>query len=360
MQQRYLITGGQGFVARYLGDHLLREDESARVMGIGRSGPLDGFFTHLISVNGTQVRAPLPSWIRSAWSGRLTYERASILDTPKLRHLLQTYQPTCIFHLASGLWNAGEHHLVRTNIEGTLSVLEAVAEASSPKPLVLLGSSGGVYGAIKEEWLPVRESVPCEPVETYAATKLAAENLTRIKSRLHSIPFIVARIFNIAGPGQDESHVCGRFAAHLATAHGASDGTLTTGSLQATRDFIDVRDVVRALSLLAQRGDPGKTYNVASGKETSIQEILSQLIRLSGWRGHVSVGVGPHPAEVSRHWADVSRLAKLGFAPAHSIKDTLRDIVSYYRHVRDQKPDHAGEETPRQHDPIEPTLIIPG
>jgi dTDP-D-glucose 4,6-dehydratase len=103
---------------------------------------------------------------------------------------------------------------------------------------------------------------------------------------------------------------------------------LEVGALDTTRDFIDVRDVAAALLLVAHRGDHGGTYNIASGRETPIHFILSELLRISG----LTVAIQPRndlPRGVRRHVADVSRLRRLGFVPAHTLGESLRDLFRY-------------------------------
>jgi nucleoside-diphosphate-sugar epimerase len=107
---------------------------------------------------------------------------------------------------------------------------------------------------------------------------------------------------------------------------------LEAGALETTRDFIDIRDVAAALMLIAQRGERGGTYNLASGRETPIQLILSELIRISGLK--VEIARKDLPAGVSRHFADVSRLEGLGFVPAYSIRESLHDLFRYHQELR--------------------------
>ena len=102
------------------------------------------------------------------------------------------------------------------------------------------------------------------------------------------------------------------------------------GALDTTRDFIDVRDVAAALLFVAHRGDHGGTYNIASGRETPIHFILSELIRISGSTLAIKMR-NDLPRGVRRHVADVSRLQRLGFIPAWSLGESLRDLFHYHQ-----------------------------
>jgi GDP-4-dehydro-6-deoxy-D-mannose reductase len=109
---------------------------------------------------------------------------------------------------------------------------------------------------------------------------------------------------------------------------------LEVGPLEPTRDFVDVRDVAAALALLARRGEPFGTYSVTSGRETAIQEIVSGLLRSLPPGADVRICRTQHRAGVPRHVADISRLERLGFAPAHPLEQSLQDVVGYYRELQ--------------------------
>lgn len=321
-----MITGAQGLVGRYLTAHILGLEKESAVVGIGRSGNVPGFFTH---ANRGHERSPLPPDLLARFDGRYRYQRLSLHDTAGLRELIRELRPHCVFHLASALHTAPERDLVETNIEGTASLLDAMAGSDA---LAILGSSGSVYGEPLS--LPILESHPCNPADMYGITKLAAEHVARIKAARSGLAFMVARIFNIVGPGQDENHVCGRLAAQLASLADSRHPLLEVGPLEPTRDFIDVRDVAAGLLLLAQRGERGGTYNLASGSETPIQFILSELARVSGLNGRIRIARrDDRPAGVPRHFADVSHVRRLGFVPAYSIRDSLADLFRYHEQL---------------------------
>ena len=325
---RCLITGAQGFIGRYLAAAILAADPCGEVLGIGRSPRNDMFFSHCISVKGRRRRAALPSWIRERMDSRFRYEQATIEREDHIRGLIEEFRPEYIFHLASGLRDDDVLALIPTNIGGTSALMAAVAAANTPRPVLVLGSTGGVYGVLGEGRIPVAESDPCEPVDLYAATKLATEHIARIQGRMNGIPVIVARIFNVVGVGQDERHVCGRMAAQL----NDDIQSLQVRSLDTTRDFIDVRDVARALMILATRGEPDSVYNAASGVETPIQQVLDCLLEHSGRAVKIVLESVPcRASDVSRHCADVTRLSALGFRRQYTLDESLADVLAYYR-----------------------------
>jgi GDP-4-dehydro-6-deoxy-D-mannose reductase len=300
----HLVTGAQGYVGKYLTRELLDRRADAMVVGVGRSAH-----------DGERLE-------------RYAYEQADVLDARRLRDVLARHRPERIFHLAAALRSAHREEIVRINILGTVSLLDAVVSIEGYRPRVVSASSGGVYGALDDDQLPASESAPCIPVDVYGASKLSAEHLGRIIGERHGICVVAARIFNVCGPGQDELHVCGRFAAQLRL----GKDFIRVGNLGATRDFIDVRDVANALAVIGERGICGEAYNVSSGDEMPIAGLLDRMIHISGFSGVVEKDEAPRlVSDVPRHYGDVTRLRELGFAPRHRIEDTLRDLIAAQR-----------------------------
>ena len=330
MTTRVLITGAQGFVGRYLVANLLSSDPKIRILGVGRSHACSTF-THCVTLQSSQIPAPLPAGMgRHSKDRRYEYVRCNIRDRTAMRAILRAFRPEVIFHLASGLRDDAPHHLFGTGVEGTIRFLESVNEAALRLRALVIGSSGSVYGVPAR--LPIAEEAPCEPRDFYAVSKLAEEQVSRIVAREQGLPLIVGRIFNVVGPGQDERHVAGRFAAQLAAvAAGNSTAHVKVGDLSTTRDFIDVRDVADALIVLARCGESRRVYNVASGVETAISTILEGLIREAGLRERIEVEpVYARASDTPRVVADITRLRTAGYQPAIPLEKSLSDILEYY------------------------------
>ncbi|MGI4758816.1 MAG: NAD-dependent epimerase/dehydratase family protein [Janthinobacterium lividum] len=326
-----LVTGAQGFVGRYVCAALLHEDPSTQVFGIGRSVETPHSFSHRLSLR-SGVPAPLPEGLAATLADdRYHYTPLDILDGASLRRFIDEVRPDSILHLASGLRGDADSGLIKTNIQGTATLLQSVATIGmAVTPRVVIGSSGGVYGRFSDDQLPLTESTSCDPADVYSATKLAAEHIARVIGRTHGIPVIVARMFNIVGPGQSERHVAGHFARAL-HAHISAGTTFSVGQLNTTRDFIDVRDIANALLLLASRAEPDTIYNVASGDETRTQSVLDLLIRCSGLsRSCYAQETNELAGGVPRHWADISLLRALNFSPHISLAQSLSDVFHYY------------------------------
>jgi 3-dehydroquinate synthase len=334
MNTRILVTGAQGFLGRYLIAHLLQTDQEREILGLGRSPRLEDGFTHSLQWGASRLRAPLPEKLRGVFqSSRYHYASLDLAHQPELTGLLGEFRPHWIFHLASGLRDAPADHLFRTNVEGTVYLIEAIREAGIDAPTLIFGSTGFLYGQIAANDLPIHESTPCAPIDLYGVSKLASENASRILTQRYGIPAIWARIFNLVGPGQEERHLCGKLTSQAAAiAAGLLPPLIEVEPLTTTRDFFDVRDAARALELLACKGAPGRTYNLASGIESPVDEVFHAILSQAGLNGNVEIELKPaRPADIPRYVADISRLQALGFMPEHSLQQSLADLLHYYR-----------------------------
>ncbi|HET7501318.1 MAG TPA: iron-containing alcohol dehydrogenase [Kofleriaceae bacterium] len=331
--ERVVVTGAQGFVGRHL-VHRLLAVPGVELLGLGRSPDDRTAFTHQLHRGHAQVRAPLTTEMRARLASereRYRYRRIDLRHTAELVRVLGEFAPTCIVHLAAALRDQPLPELLDSNVLAAASLLDAVAGARIESCRVVLGSTGGVYGAVRPEALPLREELRGAPVDLYSLTKLTGEDATRILAERHGLRVVWARLFNLVGPGQEERHFFGRVATQLvAIRAGLLPPALELGNLAATRDFLDVRDAADALWLLARHGEPGLPYNVASGCETRLTDALALLLEVAGPGSPVEVrSIGQRAGDVARHWGDISRIRALGFVPRVPLRDSARDVVTY-------------------------------
>lgn len=331
MSNRLLVTGGQGFLGRHVVAEWLRTHPDARVLALGRSPRNDRALPHRVHRNGEPVAAPVPSALRRELDARYEYAQIDLGDTPALTRRLATFQPDVVIHLAAALRDEPIERLMRTNIEGVSSLLSAIVGAGVTPRAVVLGSSGAVYG--QPTALPLREDAVCAPTELYGVTKQTGEAIARIISAQHGLPLVVARIFNPLGAGQDERHLTSWVAMQAVEVAAGRRTAIEVGPLDTTRDFIDARDAAAALVLLAARGMRGTTYNVASGIETCVSDVLTEAVRAAGLPADIPTDRRPgRPSDVPRHFADTARLRALGFHPRWSLAASMDEVVAYYRH----------------------------
>ena len=260
-----------------------------------------------------------------------------IRDSKALHASLASVQPDWVIHLAARSFVpdsfADPRETLDVNLFGTLSLLCALREMKFPGRLLYV-SSGDVYGAVPESALPVSESRWPEPRNPYAASKVSAETLCLQWHRSEQLDVIVARPFNHIGPGQGERFVVPALARQVSLiAAGLQEPTLMVGDIDVTRDFSDVRDVVRAYAAMLCRGQGGQTYNVCSGREVTIRSILQILCTLA----QVDPAVVQdrerlRPSEQRRMVADCQRLRRdTGWEPVIPLETSLKQILDQFR-----------------------------
>lgn len=313
---RALITGITGFVGGHLTEHLAEAGDS--VVGLSSSGRWPTALRHL---------------------GRLArVEPSDLADVAEaeLAELLDRKKPEVIYHLAAqanpqasvadprGTW--------ALNLGGTLNLLEAV-RASGLSPRIVVVGSGVSYGNPAPEHLPVTESCPLRPNNPYAASKAAADLLAIQHALAHQADVVIARPFNHAGPRQSDAYVLSSLAKQVAEVEAGRRACVTHGNLDVVRDFTDVRDIVRAYRLLAEKGVAGEVYNIGTGRDDSLATMLEMLKSLA--RSPIESRADPakvRPVDQPRLLADASKLrAATGWGPVYSIEDTLADMLRSWR-----------------------------
>jgi len=236
-----LVTGGSGFVGRHLLAHLHESGDDA--VGIDREH--------------------------------------DVTDADSVRSVIEEVRPDVIYHLAA-LTQVGESFLnpvlfTRVNVLGTKNVVDAAWDFA-PDATTVLVSSADVYGVVRPDDLPLVETFRVAPANPYASSKVEAEHVVRDAVRERAQRVVIARPFNHVGPGQSTSFVIPAIVNRLLEALENGDEQIAVGDLSTRRDFSDVRDVVRAYRMLSSRGLPGEVYNIASGRDVQLSDIVAQLV----------------------------------------------------------------------------------
>jgi GDP-4-dehydro-6-deoxy-D-mannose reductase len=254
-----------------------------------------------------------------------------LLDPAQAREAIEAARPDAVYHLAAlahvgASWDSPGAFL-RDNLAMALNVLEAV-RAAAPGAAVVAVGSGEVYGPPAS--LPVREDAPLHPQNPYAVSKAAADLLAGMYADAHGLRIIRARPFNHAGPGQEPIYAIASFARQAAV--GGDPLRIVTGNPDTRRDYTDVRDVVRAYRMLAERGEPG-VFNVCSGRTASARELIAALGDAAGARVEHEIDPGLVRAhEVTEVRGDPSRLREAtGWEPEIPLERTLADTVAWWR-----------------------------
>jgi GDP-4-dehydro-6-deoxy-D-mannose reductase len=214
------------------------------------------------------------------------------------------------------------------NLGGTLNLVRALSAAKFSGRLIYV-SSGDVYGLVPDEALPVDERRPPEPRNPYAVSKVAAEQLVLMWHRTFGLDAVVVRPFNHIGPGQSPNFAVASFAAQIVAIERGAPAVLETGDIDTTRDFTDVRDVVRAYEAILEQGVAGSTYVVASGREYRMRTLIEMMCELVGVAVELKQDASRmRPAEQRRMVASAALLTKhTGWAPTVPIRQTLNDVL---------------------------------
>lgn len=269
-----------------------------------------------------------------------TDAEVDVTDGDAVADSLLGVNPDVVYHLAAlahvGLSWADPGRTFEVNALGTLRVLEAAGRCPAP-PVVVVVSSAEVYGQAAGE-APVAEDAELRPVTPYAVSKVAAEFLALQAWLGRGVPAVRVRPFNHVGPGQSPDFVVSALAQRIAEAERAGGGEVRVGNLAASRDFTDVRDVVRAYRLLAEavsadRSLAGGRFNVASGTAVTVAEVARQLCALA--KVPVELVQDPglfRPVDVPVFLGDASLLrSTTGWAPSIPFAVTLADMFEYWR-----------------------------
>ena len=311
-----LVTGGAGFIGSHIVDRLLAEGLSVRVLDDFSSGR---------EANLSRSRAKIELF------------RGDLRDEALLTRAIEGCD--LVFHEAAvpSVPRSVEEPL-RTNsvnVNGTLSLLETARHAGVSR--VVFAASSSAYGDTSE--LPKRESMPPTPLSPYALQKFAGEAYCRLYTELYGLETVALRYFNVYGPRQNPESEYAAVIPKFAVAAIEGKSPIVYGDGGQTRDFTYVADAVEANWLAATApGAPGRVLNVASGRRTSLNELLHKIAEIVG-------------SDVSATYADArvgdvrDSLASLdlaeqhlGYRPAVSLAEGLRETVNYFRKERDAAP----------------------
>jgi GDP-4-dehydro-6-deoxy-D-mannose reductase len=304
---RVLVTGAHGFVGRHL--------------------------TAALRARGHDV-------VEADRGGGEDVLPVDVTDPLAVRAAFDLARPDAVAHLAAQAFVpaslADPAATFEVNARGTQHVLDAAraVAADGLRPRVLVVSSADVYGAQPAAAYPLRETVAPLPRNPYAASKVAAEALALAYARSYGVDAVVTRAFNHIGAGQDERFAIPAFAAQIARVAAGLQQVVLVGNLDASRDVLDVGDVCEAyVALLEGGGEPGEIYNVASGKATTMKELLRRLIEIG--RVPVEVREDParmRPADIPVSVGDSAKLREAtGWAPRIPLATALREVYDDVR-----------------------------
>ena len=307
-----LITGATGFVGSHLADYLI-DKEHLEVHGIRRPRSRSEFVRNDVH-----------------------YHEGDITDKTSVSNIIQEVSPDYIFHLAAQSfvplsWKAPAATL-NTNIIGTLNILETVWGRFGTTIIQIAGSSEE-YGHVLPNECPITEEQPLRPLSPYGVSKIAADFLAQQYHRSYGLKTIITRAFNHTGPRRGEVFICSKIAKQLALIKlGKSEPVLKLGNLKAVRDFTDVRDMVRAYWMAANRCQPGLPYNIGTGTGHTISKVMDILSNIAGvdfWFKQDPLFM--RPSDVPRLICNSTAFGEAtGWKPEIPFHRTMRDLFDYW------------------------------
>ncbi len=281
----------------------------------GATGFVGSWLCKTLAENGLQVEG----WSRTT-TGKgepgIDHAKVDLTRSDAVRVAMDRFNPDVIFHLAA-MTHVGK---CETNpAAARLMNCQAAAQLFQAMPTHCRGvfaSTCHVYGT--PEYLPIDEKHAVNPTGIYATSKRDAELQTLALQR----DIVIARGFHHTGPGQQPIFAVADWAAQI------RDGceTLQVGNLAISRDYTDVRDVVKAYLVLAQKGSAGEIYNICTGIDQPLASIAQRLI------GNRSIAINSAPNrlrknDVTRLVGDPTKLKKLGWEPKITLEKTLSDMT---------------------------------
>ena len=259
---RYLLPGFSGFVGKHFLEYLEILKSPVFLLGIDIAVPNFG----LDGLNHVQ----------------LDFQKMDLLDREGFEKIILQFQPDYILHLASYSSVAFSWENPVTSFQNNtnifLNVLSAVHSVNPEIRILSIGSSEE-YGNLAEGNVIFHEEDALHPISPYAVARVSQEMLSQVYAKGYGLDVVMTRSFNHIGPGQKETFVISSFAKRLVEMKkgGVSSPKLMTGDISLIRDFVDVRDVVRAYDGLLKKGRKGEIYNICCGVGYSLRDILQQL-----------------------------------------------------------------------------------
>jgi UDP-N-acetylglucosamine/UDP-N-acetyl-alpha-D-glucosaminouronate 4-epimerase len=307
--ERYLVTGGAGFIGSHLVEALLKAGHFVRVLDNFDTGKRDNINT---------------------FSGELEVWEGSIVDRETMIAAMRGID-FVLHEAARGSVPRSIEDPIGTheaNITGTLNVLLAARDARVKR--VVAASSSSVYG--ETPTLPKKETMLPSPKSPYAISKLAAENYCNVFSHVYKLETVSLRYFNIYGPRQNPnlqySAVIPIFISNMLQGRSCK----IYGDGEQTRDFTFVEDCVKANFLACKTpGIAGNTYNIACGKQTSVNQLFQTLKEILGYE--LPPNYEPaRPGDVKYSYASIKKAKEqIQFKPDYRLKKGLKKTVQWYK-----------------------------
>ena len=314
---RTLVTGGAGFIGSHIVEELLRRGDTVRVLDNFSSGTRE----NLEAFRGSPGS--------STGQGNLEILEGDLRDAGTVKASVRDMD--LVFHLAAFVSvpqsMSDPETCFAVNVGGTVALLEAARRAGARK--VVLSSSTAVYG--DTDVFPTTEETPLRPLSPYALSKQVNELYARLYTRTLGLPVTALRYYNVYGPRQRPDS---DYAAAIPIFVGllvAGEPITIFGDGKQSRDFIFVKDVVRANLLAAESDAAGEAFNICTGRETNLLDLLEELSEILPRQPEVRFEA-PRPGDIYRSAGSPARAAaSFGFRAQTSLADGLAQTVAWMK-----------------------------
>ena len=316
--KRMLITGFSGFVSRHFLTYLVENNLSYEVLGV-------------------DVNPPKFAMEDYAPTLAMSFEQVNLLDKEAVEDMIATFRPDYILHLASfsSVAYSWQHpaDCFMNNTSIFLNVTEALRKHDLCDCRLLSVGSSEEYGDVKKEELPLQEDMPLVPVNPYAVARVSQEMMAKVLADSFGMQIMLTRSFNHMGPFQDERFVIPSFVRRILdiAESGAKSGEIETGDTSIVRDFVDVRDVVRAYYRLLLDGKAGEVYNICGEKGVSLAEVVDQIADIVGVS--VTTRVNPDFVRPGDNQVVIGSAEKIrqdiGWTAEIPLRQTLMDMIGH-------------------------------
>ena len=314
---KILITGACGMLGSHMVDHFYRSEHEI----------LGTFYKPTIDLAEVLFMA--------------NYIECDVRYYHRVNELISTFLPDIIFHLAAQSfptisWERPQETL-DTNVTGTINVFESIKsirkQFPSFNPTVVVACSSAEYGAsITPDNIPIKEDTALLPLHPYGVSKVAQDLLAYQYFRNDNIKAIRARIFNSTGP-RKINDAPSDFVRRVVNLNKSSEKkTLNVGNLESYRAITDVRDLVMAMILLAQKGISGDVYNISGSKVYQMQEIVSLIQKSTSFHFELIKDENLfRPNDEPIILGDSTKfIAQTGWSQKIPLEKTLTDMILYW------------------------------
>jgi len=304
---KILITGASGFTGKWMLRYIQRNASQE---------------TELTCLVNSRMHLGIDS-------ANINVIKGNLLEREQFEARISSVCPDMVIHLA-GLNHGTLSDLLETNVVGTKNLLDTVL-VKNAQCRILIISSSAVYG--NAGYLPISEESPIKPLGEYGISKTAQEILCSMYHQVRGAHIAVARPFNLVGPGQSSSFVCGRIISQVIKIRQGEREGIDLSEIISSRDFIDVRDAVAGYwSLLYhpkfEQTCAGKTFNIGSGKTYKISQVIEYIEEITGEKYSVYLPSSTSQIQIPTQQADISHIKKItNWSPKIPLKDSLRDML---------------------------------